>query len=204
MIVTKIEPITKGKYKVYVDEQFAFVLYKGELSRFQLKEEGEIAEETVRQIKNEVLLKRAKLRAMHLLNGMFRTEDQLRQKLRQNGYPEDVTDEAIAYVKSFGYINDEAYIRNFVESRKDKKSRKELYALLSQKGVKGESVDRILDEIYEEHSDRKAIYEILRKKRWNPENADDKEKQKMYGYLVRKGFRYEDIRQVIQVSFWNA
>lgn len=204
MIVTKIEPITKGKYKVYVDEQFAFVLYKGELSRFQLKEEGEIAEETVRQIKNEVLLKRAKLRAMHLLNDMFRTEDQLRQKLRQNGYPEDVTDEAIAYVKSFGYINDEAYIRNFVESRKDKKSRKELYALLSQKGVKGESVDRILDEIYEEHSDRKAIYEILRKKRWNPENADDKEKQKMYGYLVRKGFRYEDIRQVIQVSFWNA
>ena len=141
---------------------------------------------------------------MHLLNDMFRTEDQLRQKLRQNGYPEDVTDEAIAYVKSFGYINDEAYIRNFVESRKDKKSRKELYALLSQKGVKGESVDRILDEIYEEHSDRKAIYEILRKKRWNPENADDKEKQKMYGYLVRKGFRYEDIRQVIQVSFWNA
>lgn len=204
MIVTKIEPITKGKYKVYVDEQFAFVLYKGELSRFQLKEEGEIAEETVRQIKNEVLLKRAKLRAMHLLNDMFRTEDQLRQKLRQNGYPEDVTDEAIAYVKSFGYINDEAYIRNFVESRKDKKSRKELYALLSQKGVKGESVDRILDEIYEEHSDRKAIYEILRKKRWNPENADDKEKQKMYGYLVRKGFRYEDVRQVIQVSFWNA
>lgn len=204
MIVTKIEPITKGKYKVYVEEQFAFVLYKGELSRFQLKEEGEIAEETVRQIKNEVLLKRAKLRAMHLLNDMFRTEDQLRQKLRQNGYPEDVTDEAIAYVKSFGYINDEAYIRNFVESRKDKKSRKELYALLSQKGVKGESVDRILDEIYEEHSDRKAIYEILRKKRWNPENADDKEKQKMYGYLVRKGFRYEDIRQVIQVSFWNA
>ena len=204
MIVTKIEPITKGKYKVYVDEQFAFVLYKGELSRFQLKEEGEIAEETVRQIKNEVLLKRAKLRAMHLLNDMFRTEDQLRQKLRQNGYPEDVTDEAIAYVKSFGYINDEAYIRNFVESRKDKKSRKELYALLSQKGVKGESVDRILDEIYEEHSDRKAIYEILRKKRWNPENADDKEKQKMYGYLVRKGFRYEDIRQVIQVSDWNA
>lgn len=204
MIVTKIEPITKGKYKVYVEEQFAFVLYKGELSRFQLKEEGEIAEETVRQIKNEVLLKRAKLRTMHLLNDMFRTEDQLRQKLRQNGYPEDVTDEAIAYVKSFGYINDEAYIRNFVESRKDKKSRKELYALLSQKGVKGESVDRILDEIYEEHSDRKAIYEILRKKRWNPENADDKEKQKMYGYLVRKGFRYEDIRQVIQVSFWNA
>lgn len=24
------------------------------------------------------------------------------------------------------------------------------------------------------------------------------------GYLLRKGFRYEDIRQVIQVSEWNT
>ena len=204
MIITKIESVTKVKYKIYVEEQFAFVVYKGELSRFHLREGGEISEDTIQLIKSEVLLKRAKMRAMHLLNDMARTEEQLRQKLRNNGYPEDVTEEALAYVKSFGYINDEVYIRNFVESRKDKKSRREIYALLSQKGVKGEDVDRVLEEIYEEHSDREAIRELLRKKRWNPETADEKERQKIYGYLVRKGFRYEDIRQVIQVSNWNA
>ena len=204
MIITKIESVTKVKYKIYVEEQFAFAVYKGELSRFHLREGGEISEDTIQLIKSEVLLKRAKMRAMHLLNDMARTEEQLRQKLRNNGYPEDVTEEALAYVKSFGYINDEVYIRNFVESRKDKKSRREIYALLSQKGVKGEDVDRVLEEIYEEHSDREAIRELLRKKRWNPETADEKERQKIYGYLVRKGFRYEDIRQVIQVSNWNA
>lgn len=204
MIITKIEPVTKTKYRVYVEEQFAFVLYKGELSRFHLKEEGEISEETIRKIKEDVLLKRAKLRAMHLLNDMARTEEQLRQKLRQGGYPEDVAEGAIAYVKSFGYINDEAYIRSFVESRKDKKSRREIYALLGQKGVKGELVEQILAEVYEEHSDREAISEILRRKRYDPETADDKERQRIYGYLIRKGFRYEDVRQVIQVSSWNA
>ena len=30
MTVTKIEPVTKSKYKIYLDGQFAFVLYKGE------------------------------------------------------------------------------------------------------------------------------------------------------------------------------
>lgn len=199
MIITKIESVTKTKFKIYVEEQFAFTLYKGELSRFCLKEQGEITEEIISRIKAEVLVKRAKLRAMHLLNEMTRTEAQLRQKLKQNGYPEDVIDGAVAYVKSFGYINDEAYIRNFVESRKGKKSRREIYALLGQKGLNQETVETVLDEMYEEHSEQEAIREILRKKHWDSEESDIKEKQKIYAYLVRKGFRYEDIRQVIQV-----
>ena len=36
------------------------------------------------------------------------------------------------------------------------------------------------------------------------EQATGAEKAKICGYLLRKGFRYEDIRQVIQVSDWNA
>ena len=132
MVVTKIEAVTKAKYKVFIDEQFAFMLYKGELSRFQIKAGTELTEEVKSQI-NEILIKRAKLRAMHLLNVMARTEDGLRQKLIQNGYPQSAVEEAIKYVKSFGYINDEAYVRNFIECRKDKKSRKEIEALLMQK-----------------------------------------------------------------------
>ena len=133
MRITRIEPVTKTKYRVSVDEQFAFVVYKGELSRFHLKEECELTEDTYAKIK-EVLLKRAKLRAMHLLNDMARTESQLRDKLKLGGYPSEITEAAITYVKSFGYINDDAYIRNFIDSRKDKKSRREIYALLRQKG----------------------------------------------------------------------
>ena len=30
MRITRIEPVTKTKYRVSVDEQFAFVIYKGE------------------------------------------------------------------------------------------------------------------------------------------------------------------------------
>ena len=36
MIVTKIEDVAKTRFKVYIDEQFAFVLYKGELSRYRI------------------------------------------------------------------------------------------------------------------------------------------------------------------------
>ena len=44
MVVTKVEMLTKIKYKVYLDEEFAFVLYKGELSHYRIVE-GNLLEE---------------------------------------------------------------------------------------------------------------------------------------------------------------
>ena len=70
MIVTRIESVTKTKFKVYVDEQFAFVLYKGELSHYRIQEGMEVSQALVDTIKKEAISKRAKLRAMHLLNDM--------------------------------------------------------------------------------------------------------------------------------------
>lgn len=204
MTVTKIEAVTKTRYRIYIDGQFAFILYKGELSRYHIAEGGDITEETYRKIKNEVILKRAKLKSMHLLNDMDRTEDQLRAKLRQGGYTEDIIDVAVNYVKSCGYINDDAYVRRFIENRKDKKSKKEIYAALCQKGVKKEQIETALEECYERDDSYAAIARLLAKKKYSPDSATDAEKRRILGYLLRKGFSYDDIRQVIQVSEWNA
>ena len=64
MTVTRIESVTKTKFKVYVDDQFAFVLYKGELSRYQIQEGTELSQNMLDTIETEVVLKRAKARAM--------------------------------------------------------------------------------------------------------------------------------------------
>lgn len=195
MVVTNIESITKTKYRVYIDDVFAFVLYKGELFQYKVHKDEEISEEIIAKIKNEVLVKRAKLRAMHLLNAMPRTEQQLREKLKQNEYPEDIIDQAVFYVKSFGYINDEAYVRNFIISKRNSKSRREIVMLLGQKGLRGEVVDNIVEEMYAEESELSTLKEIMRKKHWNPSEMEEKERQKMFAYLMRKGFSYDEIRR---------
>ena len=204
MQITDIKSVSKTKFKVYLDGQFAFTLYKGELFRYRIQEDGELSEEVYQEIREKVVLKRAKLRAMHLLNDMDRTESQLRIKLLNGDYPADIVDEAIAYVKSFGYINDESYIRRFIESKKNSKSKKEIYALLMKKGVDMEQVQEILSEYYGAEDSLNAIRDLLRKKRYDPKSATDQEMRKIYGYLARKGFGYEDIRQVIQINEWNA
>ena len=100
MTVTKIEPLSKTRYKVYLDGQFAFTLYKGELSRYHIAEES-VIEDDIYDSLRLIVIKRAKLRAMHLLSDMGRTESQLRTKLKQGGYAEDAVEAAIRYVKSF-------------------------------------------------------------------------------------------------------
>lgn len=204
MIVTKLEPVTKTKYKVYLDEQFAFVLYKGELSRYKLQEESEVSQELIEQIKKVVLIKRAKLRAMHLLNYMDRTEQQLRDKLKKDLYSEDIIEVAVQYVKSFGYVGDYGYAKRYVESKQSSKSKTEMKMALLQKGISKDLIQIVLDECYAEQDEKQAIQRILEKKRFVAEIATEIEKKKMYEYLLRKGFRYDDISQVIQVSFWNA
>ncbi len=197
MTVTRLEAVTKTKYKVFLDGQFAFVLYKGELSRFHLAEGEEVNLETVKKIRDEVILKRAKLRALHLLEDMPRTESQLRQKLKEGSYPQDVIDETIDYVKSFGYLDDAAYARDFIETRKGKKSRQELYGALMQKGLDKALVMQALDAAYQEEDAKEAVRVLMEKRQYDPDTADETQRQKFLAYLMRKGFSYEDVRDFL-------
>lgn len=149
----------------------------------------------------EDALKQAKLKALSLLTDMDRTEEQLRQKLKQKSYEDDVVEQAIDYVKSFGYIDDFKYAQRFVENRKKTKSRQEISAMLSQKGVSRQLIADALEMCYSSEDAVEAIRHLAEKKHYSPEKSTDKEIKKIYDYLLRKGFYYEDIRQVIQVSF---
>ena len=150
------------------------------------------------------LLKQAKLKALKLLTDMDRTEAQLRQKLEQKNYPGEIVEAAIAYVKSFGYIDDDKYAKRFVTTKKANKSRREIYAALSQKGIEHALIDKALGECYAQEDEIKAISSLIKKKHFSLEESTEIEKKKLCDYLLRKGFRYENIRKVMQVSFWNA
>ncbi len=152
----------------------------------------------------EELLKQAKLKALRLLTDMDRTEEELRTKLKQKEFPEEIVEQAIAYVKSFGYVNDENYARKFVEAKKGHKSRKELYVTLVQKGLDRDVVENTLRENYDEDDESRAISLLAKKKHFSPEDSTEEEKKKLMAYFLRKGFYYENVRKVLEVSSWNA
>lgn len=193
MIITAIEYVEGKKYKVYVNDDFAFELYKSEIKFCGLEKGQELNEELYEKILYEVVGRRAKKRAMHILEKHDKTEQQLREKLHENRYPSECIENAIKYVKSYGYVDDASYARKYIEYRIKKKSKKQLKMELLGKGISNEIILGVFDEI--EDSELDTIRELIIKK--YPFSADitPEEKNKIKMSLMRKGFPYSDIER---------
>lgn len=149
------------------------------------------------QLKDE--LRRAKLRALHLLTAMDRTEANLREKLAAS-YCEETVEAAIAYVKSYGYIDDARYVKNYIESKSRTKSRRQIeQELLFKKGVSKEAVEKGFAEA-ETADVQDVIRSYMRKKNIEPEACDYGQKQKFFAYMMRKGFQIEELKSVFDLT----
>ena len=109
MRVTKLEELSKSRSKVFIEQEFAFVLYKGELRSYHICEGQEIAQEDYDEIVGKILPKRAKLRAMNLLKSREYTTKQLHDKLKEGCYPEDIIAQALDYGKSMAALGTEGW-----------------------------------------------------------------------------------------------
>ncbi len=200
MVITEIKELDKKRSKIYIDGEFAFVLYKGELRDYSIREGQELSETNYQDIIDVVLPKRCKLRAMNLLQKKDYTEKQLRDKLSEGFYPGDIIDDAIHYVKAYHYLDDERYARDYITYHMSIRSRNRIIQDLTGKGISKDIFMPIVEELYmEEDSDIELdqIRKLLAKKHYDPEQADFKEKQKIMAFLVRKGFQMADIKRAM-------
>lgn len=200
VLVTEIVPITNSRSKVYIDNEFAFVLYKGELRNYKITEGKDIDRRIYDEILVNVLPKRAKLRGMSLLKSRPYTEKQMYDKLKQGGYPDTVADIAIEYFKSFGYIDDLRYARDYIDYYSEGRSRKRLEQDLLQKGIGRADIREAFDNWHSEGGvldELAQIKELLIKKSYSEDTADIKEKQKIMAFLFRKGFSSDNIRKAL-------
>ena len=200
MTVTQLTALGKGRYKVYIEDRPAFVLYRGELNRLGIREGEEITEGNLREIQEEILPLRAKKRAMNLLQKREYTTAALREKLRDGEYPEACVEEAVAYVESYGYVDDLRYARDFIVYNLDRKSRTRIEQDLMRKGIQKDTVRAVFEELEEEGTrqyEASMIRTLLDKKKYDAKNADAQEKQRMYAFLYRKGFHADAINRAL-------
>ena len=186
--VMSVVPLEKGKARIRFDDGTEVVLYKGEIRKLGIEEGCVVTEAVYDKILNEILGKRAIKRAMHLLEKQDRTERQLYDKLKQNGYPESCIESAIAYVKSYHYIDDFRYASTYIRYHQEMKSRQKLKMELMAKGIGRDLVDAALEEEYVS-DDQKKIAEILQKRHYSFEDADVSEQRKNYQFLLRRVIR---------------
>lgn len=143
--------------------------------------------------------KKARMKAMRLLEHMDRTEKGLTDRLRQEGFSSEAVEDAMDYVKSYGYINDARYAQHYISYRLGIKSKQRILQELSQKGIDRETAQRAWEEAAEiEEPDERALLRKTIEKKYAPGTLlDDREMRRLYGFLARRGFRSEDIFSVL-------
>lgn len=201
MLVTKIQELTKNRFKVFLDSGLSFPIYKGELKIYEIHENSELKSDHFKELMSVVLPKRAKLRAMNLLKTRPYTVKAMRDKLTDGGYPENIIDEAIDYVSSFNYLNDAQYARDYIYTYKDRKNKNCIFRDLSNKGIAKE----IIIEAYEEEAaddqnelEKAQILKFVTKKGYFDREFTFNDKQKLLASLYRKGFSIDLINKVLE------
>ncbi len=200
MIITELAEVSASRVKVYIDDQFAFVLYKGEFRKYGLKKGRAIEPDVYKELLEELLPRRAKLRCMNLLKSRDYTREQLRLKLKQGFYPDEVIDEALDYVASYHYIDDNRYVFDFINSNHIYKSRRRIENDLLRKGVSKDIISKVWEdwESKGNKQDEEAqIAGLLVKKKFDIKLASNQEKQKIYAFLAGKGYDSDKIRRAL-------
>lgn len=204
MTVTEIIDISKKQSRVCLDHELCFVLYKGELRQYGIAEGEELTEDQFHKLFEELLPRRAKLRAMNLLQSRDYTESQLRDKLRNGGYPETVVTQALEYVKSFHYVDDLRYAEDYLTTFSGRKSLRRMEQDLQQKGISRTVIERAVA-VWQERDggqdELEMACELLAKRHYDRDTSDRRQQQRMYSFLMYRGFSSEVVRKALRVEW---
>mgnify|MGYP000038849114 FL=1 len=134
-----------------------------------------------------------KTRIMKYIVYKRRTEKEVRDKFK-NSMEEEILNDIIEYLKDAKYIDDNDYLRKMVQNIMILKTQsiKEIQYKLLSKGIKKDEIERYIyinEEELEEYELNCAKKIILKK--------SDKDENEIRAYLIRKGYKLENIRKAI-------
>ncbi|CCJ33810.1 regulatory protein RecX [Caloramator australicus] len=165
------------------------------LIKYNIIEGKDLTQEDIDTILQEYEIKSAYNYALHLLERKMYPENQVRNKLLKKGFNEMVVEKTISKLKEYGFVNDEEYIKKYIEYSITKKfGSSRIITNLKQKGlyIKEKDIDINSETLYENAK-------LLALKKLNIMAKDKKNvKQKLYNYLVYRGYDNEVIFKVLK------
>lgn len=148
-------------------------------------------------------LKKAKFIVQRLLEQYPRTIKEIKDKLEDKDFDQNVIQETITYFKKLGYLNDEEYVSLWLESRLKRKpvGRLLCFEKLKQRGVSQDLIWKILDKDYPEEKEKELASNLaLRKKQDFEKQSLPRLKigRKIGVFLDRKGFPEGMIWEILE------
>jgi regulatory protein len=208
-VITKItrQKRNEERYNIYVNEEYAFSVDENILVQYGLTKGKMLDEWTIGDIGFDDEVSRAFNRALGYLTYQMRSEDEVRKKLLDAEFGEAVINEAIHKLVRLGFLNDAAFSRAFVDTKKNtmKKGPRAIQQELKRKGIDDDTREQALAHFDEAEQLRLATELAEKKLRQETKKTPMQQKQKIQEFLLRKGYSFGIIEQVIsQIDFSKA
>lgn len=196
MLITRIEQGKSKRFLIYCEDLFLFALYPKEIRQFHIEEGSYLDDSIISSIKDEIIFKRAKERALYLLERKPMTQKGLWDKLTTGEYPSDIIERVISFLQEYHYLDDSLYVHLYVETYGDKKSGKQIRYNLMQKGISKD----LIDDYFETHvyTDEVSFSRLFEKYIKNKDLSDYRVRQKVFRYFYGKGFSSSLIESYIR------
>ena len=150
----------------------------------------ELSDDKITQLRAEDGREVAYQQALKLLNYRYRTTAELRRTLKEKDVSEEDIKIVMERLQQSGLVDDTRFAEAWIENRSEMRprSRRALAYELQQRGVDRQVIEESLESVNEEELAYQAALKQSRKLK-GLEWQDFR--QKMYGFLARRGFNYE-------------
>jgi len=196
--VTAIETqkTKKGRVNLFLDGAFAFSLSIPVASMAGLREGQELTSKEVEELKNDDLLHRSLNSALRFLGPRPRSETEVRNRLRRQGFEAHTIQQVIAKLKEQKLIDDADFARFWRENRENfrPRSRRFIEFELRQKGVDAETATEVTEGL----DDELNAYRAAQRKTATLAGLDYHNfRNRLSAFLKQRGFSYEVINRII-------
>lgn len=186
---------------VFVDGEFRMGLSAEVVLAGGLRVGDAVDEARLAELERRDLSWQAREAALRLLAVRPRSAAELARRLRMKGYAPEVAEEVIARLRELGMIDDAAFAGTLVRDRVRLRPQgaRRLASELRQKGVDDETARAAIRETMEgESTDERELARRAAEK-WRPRPGEEpaRARRRLHGFLARRGFDSEVIREVL-------
>jgi len=190
-----------SRRSIFLDGKFFCGVSEDVAVKFHLRSGMEIDEEELKDLLHEEELSKAKSYAYRILARRMYTIKEVRDKLVERGYLDDVIQDVITTLERYGYLNDRVYAEEWIHSRMlaKPKGKIALSQELERKGVEKSIIEDALKQAFDESDEMSMALDLARRKARSYSRDDPAAaKRKLQGFLLRRGFEFETVRDVIK------
>lgn len=192
---------SKEVFEVVFEDETKLLLNYNIFEKYKVSVDMYFSEDEILEMKYFSDIERAKSRAINYISGKLKTKYEVRLKLKENGFAEDVIDGVLDILEKEEYLNDKVYCEIFIEDKKKLNGygKNKIKSLLIQKGISKNIFEDFLNEFeYDEEFDNALKMGIKKLELLSNEEDNFKKKQKIINYLTYRGFGFDVINDVLK------